>query len=122
MHRVNPNYESDAKLISVVRRLEALELSKRVQSSTPEPSKSVMSPVCVLCDSQNHLVEQSSRLPIIKAEQENVLNKLWNLNFNKWVAVGVELAKCIMYICLLRFDNWQPGALFNQVSWLSQRR
>jgi len=58
VYRVNPNFESDAKLTSIVRRLKALELSKRTQSSAPELSKLVVSPVCVLCNSQAHLVEQ----------------------------------------------------------------
>ena len=58
IHKVNLNFESDAKLTSVVRRLEALELSKGVQSSTLEPSKPVVSPVCVIYDTQDHLVAQ----------------------------------------------------------------
>jgi len=58
MHRVNPNFENDAKLTSVIRRLEALEMRKGAQSSTLKPSKNVVSPVCVLCDSQDHLIEQ----------------------------------------------------------------
>ena len=74
MHRVNPNFESDAKLTSVVRRLEALELNKGEQSSARELSKPVTSSVCILCDNQDHLVEQYPRLPIIKAEQANALN------------------------------------------------
>ena len=49
IHKVNPNFESDAKLTSVVRRLEALELSKRAQSLALGPSKPVVSPICVLC-------------------------------------------------------------------------
>ena len=81
-HKVNPNFESDAKLTSVVRRLEALELSKGAQSSAPEPSKPVVSPVCVLCDSQDHLVEQCPGLPIIKVEQANVLNTFRKPNPN----------------------------------------
>ena len=72
MHRVNPNFESDAKLTSVVQRLEALELSKRTQSSAPEPSKPMVSPICIFCDSQDYLVEQCPGLSIIKAEQANV--------------------------------------------------
>jgi len=48
-HRVNPTFENNAKL--TLRRLEALEISKGAQSSTPEPSKNVVSPVCVICDS-----------------------------------------------------------------------
>jgi len=56
MHIVN--FENDAKLTSVVQRLEALEMSKEAQSSTPEPSKNVVSLIYILCDSQDHLVEQ----------------------------------------------------------------
>jgi len=63
-----PPILSDVKLISVARRFEALELSKGAQSSAPKPSKLVVSPVCVLCDSQDHLVDQCPRLSIIKAE------------------------------------------------------
>jgi len=54
MHKVNPNFESDTKLTSVVQRLEALELSKGEQSSAPKSFKPVVSPVCVLCDNQDH--------------------------------------------------------------------
>ena len=57
IHKVSPNFESDAKLTSVVRRFEALELSKGAQSLAPEPSKPVVSPIYVFCDSQDHLVE-----------------------------------------------------------------
>ena len=57
MYRVNPNFERDVKMTLVVQRLEALEMSKGVQSSTPKPPKPVVSPVCVLCDSQDYLVE-----------------------------------------------------------------
>ena len=55
MHRVNPNFENDAKMVSVVRRLEALEMSKGAQSLASEPSKPVVSPVCVQYDSNDHL-------------------------------------------------------------------
>jgi len=48
MHRVNPNFETDAKMTSVMRRLGALKMSKGAQSSAPELSKPVVSPVCVL--------------------------------------------------------------------------
>ena len=74
MHKINPNFESDVKMTSVVRRLEALEMSKGVQSSTLEPSKPVVSLICVLCDSQDYMVEQCPGLPIINAEQANILN------------------------------------------------
>ena len=63
-------------------KLEALELSKVAQSSASEPSKPVVSPICVLCDSHDHLVEQCPRLPIIKAEQANVLNTFRKPNPN----------------------------------------
>jgi len=53
MHKVNSNFESDAKLTFVVRRLEALEITKGVQSLTLKPSKPVVSSVCVLCDIQD---------------------------------------------------------------------
>ena len=62
MHRVNPNFENDAKMTVVVRKLEALEMSKEAQSSTPEPSKKVVSPICVYYDSQDHLVEHCPRI------------------------------------------------------------
>ena len=51
MNRFNPNFETDVKITSVMRRLEALELNQGAQSSVPEPSKPVVSPICVLCDS-----------------------------------------------------------------------
>jgi len=57
MHRVNSNFETDTKMTSVMRRLEALKMNKRAQSLTPKPSKAVVFPVCVLCDSQDYLVE-----------------------------------------------------------------
>ena len=60
-------------MTSVMRRLEALKMNKRAQSLTPKPSKAVVFPVCVLCDSQDYLVEQCLRLSIIKAEQANIL-------------------------------------------------
>ena len=82
MHIVNSNFENDTKLASVVRILEALEMSKGGQSSTPEPSKYVVSPVSVLYNSQDHLVEQCLGLPIIKAEQANVLNTFYMPNPN----------------------------------------
>jgi len=41
--------------------------------------------------------------------------------FTELVVVRVGLAKCIEYICLLGFDNWQPRALFNQMVLTSQR-
>ena len=63
-------------MTSAVRRLEALEMSKGVQFLTSEPSKPV------LCDSQDHLVEQCPGLPIIKAEQANVLNTFRKPNPN----------------------------------------
>ena len=50
MHRVNSNFEIDTKMTSIMRRPEALEMSKRVQSSVLEPSKPVVSPVCFLYD------------------------------------------------------------------------
>jgi len=58
MQRVNPNFENDAKMASVVRRFEALEMSKVAQSLTPEPSMSMVSPIYVFCDSYDYLVEQ----------------------------------------------------------------
>ena len=73
IHRVNPNFKNDAKMISAVRRPEALETNKRAQSSAFKPSKPLVSPVCVLCDSHEHLVEQCLGLLVIKVEQENVL-------------------------------------------------
>jgi len=82
MHKVNPNFESDAKIISVARRLEALEMTKGVQISTPKPSKPVVSLICVLSNSQDYLVEQCPELPIIKAEQANVLNTFYMPNPN----------------------------------------
>jgi len=51
MHRVNPSFETYAKMTSVMRRLESLEMSKGAQSLAPEPSKPVVSPVCILYDS-----------------------------------------------------------------------
>ena len=48
-----------------MRRLEVLEMSKGAQSSAPETSKSVMSPVRVLCDGHDHLVEHRPELPVI---------------------------------------------------------
>jgi len=50
MYRVNLNSETDAKMTSIMRRLESLEMSKRAQSSVLEPSKPVVSPVCFLYD------------------------------------------------------------------------
>ena len=82
MHRVNPNFETDTKMTSVMRRLEALEMSSGAQSSAPKPSKPVVSPVYVLCDSQDHLVEQYPGLPFIKAEYANVLNTFRKPNPN----------------------------------------
>jgi len=73
MHRVNPNFETDAKMISVMRKLEALEMSKGAQSSALKPSKPVVSLICVLCDNQDYLVKQCPGLPIIKVEQANAL-------------------------------------------------
>jgi len=83
MHRVNPNFENDAKMASVAQRLEALEMSKEAQSSAPESFKPVVSPIWVLCDSYNHLVEQyHPGLLVIKAKQENVLNTFRKPNPN----------------------------------------
>ena len=82
MHRVNPNFENDAKMASIVQILEALEISKEAQSSAFETSKPVVSPVCVLCDSQDHLVEQCHELPVIKTEQANILNTFCKPNPN----------------------------------------
>jgi len=55
-------------------RLEALEMSKGAQSLALEPSKHVVSFVCILCDSRDHLIEQCPGLLVIKAKQANVLN------------------------------------------------
>jgi len=74
MHRVNPNFENDAKMASVVQRLEALEISKGAQSSASKQSKPVVSLVYILCNSQDHLVEQFPGLLFIKTEQANILN------------------------------------------------
>ena len=82
MYRVNPNFKTDAKITAVMRRLEALEMSKGAQSLALESSKPVVSPVWVLCDSQDHLAEQCPGLPIIKAKQANVLNIFLNPNPN----------------------------------------
>ena len=41
-----------------------------------------MSAVCVLCGSQDHLIEQCPGLPIIKAEQANLLNTFHKHNPN----------------------------------------
>jgi len=57
MHGVNSNFENDAKMASLVRRLEAVEMSKGAQFSALEPSKPMISAFFVLCDSHNHLVE-----------------------------------------------------------------
>ena len=40
--------------------------------------------------------------------------------FTKWVVIRIGLAKCIEYICLLRFDNWQLGHCSTKWSWLLQ--
>jgi len=69
-------------MTSVVRRLEALEISKGAQFLTPEPFKNVVSPVCVLCDSQDHLVEECPGLLIIKAKKANVINTFRKPNPN----------------------------------------
>jgi len=82
MHRVNPNFKTDAKMTLIMRRLEVLEMSKGVQSSALEPSKPVVSPISVLYDNQDHLVEQCPRLPIIKVGQENVINTFRKPNPN----------------------------------------
>jgi len=82
MHRINSNFENDTRMAALVRRLEALETSKGAQPSAFEPSKPVMSPVCLLCDDHDHLVEQYPGLPVIKAEQENILNMFCKLNPN----------------------------------------
>jgi len=74
MHRVNSNFENDAKMASLVRRLEVLEISKAAQSLALELSKLVVSPIYVLRDSHEHLAEQCPGLPVIKVEQANVLN------------------------------------------------
>jgi len=65
-----------------MKRLEDLEMIKGAQSSAPELFKLVVSPVCVLCDSQDHLIEQCPGLPIIKADQANVLNTFRKPNPN----------------------------------------
>ena len=57
-----------------MRRFEALEMSKGEQSLAPESSKLMVSPVYVLCNGQDHLVEQCPGLPVIKVGQANVLN------------------------------------------------
>jgi len=82
MHRINSNFENDARMAALVHRLEALEMSKGAQSSAPEPSKPVVSPVSVLCDSHDHLVEQCPGLPVIKAEQANIPNAFRKPNPN----------------------------------------
>jgi len=82
MHRVNSNFENDARMAALVRRFEVLEMSKGAQSSAPEPSKPVMSLVCVLCDSLDHLVEQCLGLLVIKAEQVNILSTFHKPNPN----------------------------------------
>ena len=82
MNRANPDFENDAKMASVMRRFEALEMSKGAQALGFEPSKPVVSPVCVLCDNQGHLVEQCPGLLVIKVEQTNVLNIFCKLNPN----------------------------------------
>jgi len=57
-------------------------MSKGAQFSAPEPSEHVMSPVSVFCDSHDHLVEQCTGLPVIKAEQANVLSSFHKPNPN----------------------------------------
>ena len=68
MHRVNSSFDNEAKMTSVIRRLKALEKSKGAQFLASEPFKPVVSPVCVLCDSHDHSVEQCPGLPVIKSE------------------------------------------------------
>jgi len=82
MHKVNSNLENEAKMASVVRRLEALKMSKGAQSSIFEPSKLVVSPICILYDSNDYLVEQCPGLPVIKADQANVLDMFRKPNSN----------------------------------------
>ena len=74
MHKVNSNLENEAKMASVVRRLEALKMSKGAQSSIFEPSKLVVSPICILYDTNDYLIEQCPGLPVIQTDQANVLN------------------------------------------------
>jgi len=57
MHRVNPNFENDAKMASVMGRLEALRISKGAQSSGSEPSMPVVSHISILYDINDHLVK-----------------------------------------------------------------
>ena len=50
--------------------------------------KSIDSSICVLCDGHDHLVENCPGLPIINAEQANVLNAFhkpnsYNNTFNE---------------------------------------
>jgi len=42
MHGINPNFETDVKMTSIMRKLEVLEMSKGAQSSAPELSKQVV--------------------------------------------------------------------------------
>jgi len=44
MHKVNSKFENDVRMTALVRRLEALEMSKGAQSSVLEPFKLLMTP------------------------------------------------------------------------------
>ena len=45
MHKINSNFENDVRMTVLVQILKALETSKEAQSSAPEPSKLVVSPI-----------------------------------------------------------------------------
>ena len=80
MHRVNSNFENNAKMASVVRRL--------AQSSAPELSKPVVSLVCVLCDSQDHLVEQCPGCQLSKRSKQ-----MYSIHFTSPIPTTTHLVK-----------------------------
>ncbi|XP_026396366.1 uncharacterized protein LOC113290999 [Papaver somniferum] len=76
VHKIESDFEGNAKIASLVRRVEALELEKSVKSAATTSCNQVEVSICVACNSSDHLVDNCPQLHAFqesRPEQANVL-------------------------------------------------
>ncbi|XP_026378448.1 uncharacterized protein LOC113272869 [Papaver somniferum] len=76
VHKIESDFEGNAKIASLVRRVEALELEKSVKYAATTSCNQVEVSICVACNSFDHLVDNCPQLHAFQEsrhEQANVL-------------------------------------------------